>query len=149
MEKNNDLTALDFAAVDRRFLANVSESGVPWDLAPAWACYAYSAPWFLLWLQNEPTAIIQDEVVVDGRVEHEPNAIVWPAAGLVKRPKTAAMPTRAEYARAWKAWKKANHIRRATAALTGNRNGPAKAWADECRVMLARAERNHRRALRA
>lgn len=55
--------------------------------------------------------------------------------------------TRAEYARAWKAWKKANHIRRALARLTGNRNGPAKAWADECRVMLARAERAHRRAL--
>jgi len=59
----------------------------------------------------------------------------------------AVRRSRSEYARAWKAWKKANHIRRATAALTGNRNGPAKAWADECRVMLARAERNHRRAL--
>lgn len=55
--------------------------------------------------------------------------------------------TRRQYARAWKAWKKANHIRRALAALTGNRNGPAKAWADECRVILARAERAHRRAL--
>lgn len=55
--------------------------------------------------------------------------------------------TRRQYARAWKAWKKANHVRRALAALTGNRNGPAKAWADECRVMLARAERAHRRAL--
>lgn len=59
----------------------------------------------------------------------------------------ALLATRRQYARAWKAWKKANEIRRALAALTGNRNGPAKAWADECRVMLARAERAHRRAL--
>ena len=57
------------------------------------------------------------------------------------------MQTRIEYARAWKAWKKANRIRRRLAALTGNRNGPGKAWADECRVMLSRAERAHRRAL--
>lgn len=56
--------------------------------------------------------------------------------------------TRAAYARAWKAWRKANRIRRRLAALTGNRNGPGKAWADECRVMLARAERAHREELR-
>ena len=57
------------------------------------------------------------------------------------------MHTRRQYARAWKAWKLANEIRRRVAAMTGNRNGPAKAWADECRVILARAERAHRRAL--
>lgn len=55
--------------------------------------------------------------------------------------------TRRRYARAWKAWRLANEIRRRVAAMTGNRNGPAKAWADECRVVLARAERAHRRAL--
>ena len=55
------------------------------------------------------------------------------------------MQTRTDYLRAWK---KANRIRRALADLTGNRNGPGKAWADECRVMLSRAERAHRRALR-
>lgn len=53
-----------------------------------------------------------------------------------------AMPTRRAYARAWKAWRKACRIR---AAYRGNR--AVKAWYDECRVMLARAERNHRRAL--
>lgn len=58
------------------------------------------------------------------------------------------MQTRTDYLRAWKAWKKANRIRRALADLTGNRNGPGKAWADECRVILARAERAHRGALR-
>lgn len=55
--------------------------------------------------------------------------------------------TRRQYARAWKAWKLANDIRRRLAKITKNRNGPGKAWADECRVMLARAERAHRRAL--
>lgn len=55
--------------------------------------------------------------------------------------------TRRQYARAWKAWRLANEIRRRVAAMTGNRNGPAKAWADECRVVLAQAERAHRRAL--
>ena len=55
--------------------------------------------------------------------------------------------TRKQYVKAWKAWRLANEIRSALAVLTGNRNGPAKAWADECRVMLARAERAHRRAL--
>lgn len=40
------------------------------------------------------------------------------------------METRRRYARAWKAWKLANEIRRRVAAMTGNRNGPAKAWAD-------------------
>lgn len=56
--------------------------------------------------------------------------------------------TRAVHTRAWKAWLKANAIRRAVTKLTGNRNGPAKAWSDECRIMLKRAERAHRRALR-
>ncbi len=50
--------------------------------------------------------------------------------------------TRRAYARAWKAWRMACAIR---AAHRGSR--PVKAWYDECRVMLARAERNHRRAL--
>lgn len=56
--------------------------------------------------------------------------------------------TRREYKRAWKAWRKANEIRKALANLTGDRNGPAKKWVDECRVMLSRAERAHRREVR-
>lgn len=57
------------------------------------------------------------------------------------------MKTRREYARSYKAWRKANAIRNAVTRLTGNRNGPAKAWADESRIMLRRAERAHRYAL--
>jgi hypothetical protein len=56
--------------------------------------------------------------------------------------------TRRDFARAWKAWRKANAIRNAVTRMTGNRNGPAKAWADECRVMLNRARRAHVRSLR-
>ena len=55
--------------------------------------------------------------------------------------------TRKAFARAWKAWRKAQAIRKATTRLTGNRNGPAKAWADETRIIMKRAERQHRRAL--
>lgn len=58
------------------------------------------------------------------------------------------METRWEYTRAWKVWRKANAIRNAVTRLAGNRNGPAKAWADECRIILKRAERAHRYALR-
>lgn len=56
---------------------------------------------------------------------------------------TAACVTRREYARAWKAWRKACEIRAADRS-----NHAAKLWYDECRIMLARAERAHRRALR-
>ena len=53
-----------------------------------------------------------------------------------------AQHTRQQYARAWKAWRKACRIRAA------HRPSPAvKRWYDERRVMLARAERNHRAAL--
>ena len=55
--------------------------------------------------------------------------------------------TRRQYAKAWKTWRKANAIRNAVTRMTGNRNGPGKAWADECRIMLKRAERAHRRQL--
>lgn len=55
--------------------------------------------------------------------------------------------TRKQFARAWKAWRKACEIRKAVTRLTGNRNGPAKAWADETRIMMKRAERQHRSAL--
>ena len=48
---------------------------------------------------------------------------------------------RRAFTRHWKAWRKANHIRNAVSKMTGNRNGPAKHWADECRVMMMRARR--------
>lgn len=48
---------------------------------------------------------------------------------------------RRQFNRRWKAWRKANHIRNAVSKITGNRNGPAKQWADECRVVMMRARR--------
>jgi hypothetical protein len=48
---------------------------------------------------------------------------------------------RRRFVRRWKAWRMANEIRTRVAQMTGNRNGPAKHWADECRVMMMRARR--------
>jgi len=48
---------------------------------------------------------------------------------------------RRAFTRHWKAWRLANDIRSRVAQMTGNRNGPAKHWADECRVMMMRARR--------
>ena len=48
---------------------------------------------------------------------------------------------RRRFVRHWKAWRLANEIRSRVAQMTGNRNGPAKHWADECRVMMMRARR--------
>ena len=99
------------------------------------------------------TAMRRDPIIMDADGARELVARYFEdcrAARRVREAWSAEMHlrrTRAEYARAWKAWKLANEIRRRVAAMTGNRNGPAKAWADECRVILARAERAHRRAL--
>jgi len=54
---------------------------------------------------------------------------------------TTVETKRRNFARAWKTWRKANRIRNAVSKMTGNRNGPAKHWADECRVMMMRARR--------
>jgi len=55
---------------------------------------------------------------------------------------TTIQQKRRQFTLHWKAWRKANRIRNAVSKMTGNRNGPAKHWADECRVMMMRARRD-------
>lgn len=83
-----NVAALNYEAAERRFYA--AAESVPWDRAPDWARFAYCGSWFLLWLENTPTQVLHDEVVVDGRSQQDPGAIVWPAIGLVKRPEVSA-----------------------------------------------------------
>ena len=48
---------------------------------------------------------------------------------------------RREFVKAWKAWRKARAIRAAMSKLGHGRAGPAKAWYDECTVVMRRARR--------
>lgn len=48
---------------------------------------------------------------------------------------------RREFVKAWKGWRKARAIRAAMAKVGYGRAGPAKAWYDECTVVMRRARR--------
>lgn len=73
--------------VQGRIDTGEAAASVPWDKAPSWARFAFSGSWFLLWLENAPASIFQDEIQVDGRCLQDNSALVHPPAGLVQRPK--------------------------------------------------------------